>query len=100
MKLQKLLDAYGASCQCKNWEGWVRECMQHPEMVVNKFNEIIEEFGEYRRYGNIPQISQATRELKDMCYDESNWCRNQAHYMVLFGDNKVTNEWFEGYSEK
>lgn len=98
MKLQELLDAYGASCQCKNWEGWVRECMQHPDMVVNKFNEIIEEFRKQRRYRNVRQIAQASKELKEMCYNENNWCKNKAHYMTLFGENNAPDKFFEGVS--
>jgi len=96
MKLQELLDAYGASCKCNNWGGFVKECMQHPDMVVNKFNEIVEEFRKQSRWRNTRQIGKALKELKELCYDENNWCRNKAHYMTLFGDNKPTSEWFEG----
>lgn len=99
MKLQQLLDDYGASCKCNDWEGWVRECMQNPDMVVSTFNGIVEEFRKQRRYRNIRQIAQALEELKKICYDKNNLCRNQAHYMTLLGDNKPTNEWFVGVSQ-
>ena len=89
--LQQLLDDYGDSCKCINWQGWVRECMQHPEMVVNKFNEILEEF----KKQSAQQISDATAQLKVYCYAD-NWCRNKAHYMTLLGDNKTTDEWLKG----
>lgn len=34
---QKVLNAYGNAHGCHDWEGWVGECQQHPERVVETF---------------------------------------------------------------
>lgn len=99
--LQYKLDHYGFSCQCKDWMGWVSECIQHPDMVVGKFKEIVEEF-EAENKGVVfasQQIVEATAKLKEKVYGK-NWPKNVAHYKTLFGENNGPDEFLPGITEE
>jgi hypothetical protein len=98
--LQYKLDRFGDSCQCKDWMGFVSECIQHPDMVVGKFKEIVEVF-EAENKGVVfasEQIKEAITKLKEKCYGK-NWPNNVAHYKTLFGENNGPDEFLVGQTE-
>ena len=77
--LQEKLDEYGESTGCHHWNGWVRECMQHPDMVVDKYNQIVKEFK--TEIDN--QVDNSLVLLKEQVYSESNWIKNKGTYKRL-----------------
>lgn len=76
--LQQCLDDFGASTGCKTWELWVSECLHHPDMVVNKYNELVSTF----RVQNQLQVDAALHQLKTKVLAK-NWCNNHEMYKTL-----------------
>ena len=103
--LQEKLDEYGASTGCETWMGYVRECIQHPKMVVGKFTELTDEFfksdikgllefvgnnvplGEYHHpWIKHKEYLEALSALRAECC-KKNWPNNETHYINLLGQD-------------
>ena len=76
--LQQKLDEYGLSdAKCGDWIGYVRECKQHPKMVVSKFKELSKEFESDKL-----MYDAALSALKKECY-QSHWSNTETEYRNL-----------------